>query len=83
MGMKSREYIGNGGLISGNKVIVAREVVKDYLVILREKNLYGYAPKGVPNKNIAQVLSIKRTIRSYIAVAQVSRLFQKTVLNYL
>ena len=83
MGIKSREYIGNGGLIADHKVLVASEVFKDYEVIIRDKNLYGYAPKGVTNKNIAQVLTIHNSIRSKIAIAQVSRLFKKNVLNYI
>ena len=81
VGIESREYIGNGGLITGQKVLVAREVLKDYEVMVQDKNLYGYAPKGIPNKNIAKVTAIYTADETEISMAQVSTLFEKTVLR--
>ena len=81
MGIESQEYIGNGGLITGQKVLVAREVLKDYEVMTEDKNLYGYAPKGVPSKNIFQVTAIFTSERIKISIAQVSTLFEKNCIK--
>ena len=81
VGIESSKYIGNGGLITGQKVLVAREVLKDYEVMTEDKNLYGYAPKGVPNKNIFKVTAIYISDQRKISIAQVSTLFGKTVLR--
>ena len=81
VGIESREYIGNGGLITGQKVLVAREVLKDYEVMVQDKNLYGYAPKGIPNKNIAKVTAKFTTEQRKISIAQVSTPFEKNVLR--
>ena len=70
-------------MIADHKVLVASEVLKDYIVIIQDKNLYGYAPNGVPNENIAQVTAIYDLAQRKIAIAQVSGLFKKTVLNYI
>ena len=81
MGWKSHEYIGNGGLITYNKVITAREVLKNYEVDTLQKDLYAYAPNGDVENNTAQVDEITTTDHSKIAIAHVSILFKKNFIN--
>ena len=74
VGEVSRVYIGNGGLVSFDLVLVAREILKDYEGRTLEKNLYLHPANVASDKYIAQVYAIIASPYCGISVARVSKL---------
>ena len=79
VGKTSREYIGNGGFISDDMVLVAREILKDYEERTIEKNLYLHSTNGASDKYIAQVYTIISSPNCGISVACVSKLLKNSI----
>ena len=76
VGEVSRVYIGNGGLVSDDLALVAREILKDYEERTIYKNLYLHSTNGASDKYIARVYIILTPPDCEISVARVSKLFR-------